>query len=505
MEFSSALKLTGLDDYITPSQACIKPVESGIQGSSKNSTVTIQLEENGSYSEVHGDGSKVALKPAKITLNDCLACSGCITSAESVLITQQSVDEFFSVLENKLHDLKLVVSISPQAWASIATQYNTSGPSALAKLSALFKQLGAAAVLDISLSRDLSLVESCQEFVHRFTNRAEKQIPVIASSCPGWVCYAEKTQHAALPFLSSVKSPQQISGTLVKQLFAKRLGVQPANIYHVCLMPCFDKKLEASRDDFVEEVSNSREVDLVLTSAEILDLIARKNINFMQMQDEPIENLFGEVMSSGDMLDRLFGVHGSSGNFAKEVFIFAAHHIFGKDVKVLEASEDVEMEIHESSSTSSSPISCVWKQVRNSDFHELVLLDPQDSKTPLLKFARCYGFRNIQNIIRQLKSSKGCAYHYVEVMACPSGCINGGGQIRADESTKEAPKERLLKVQETYRTGQIERSPHGNPDVKRVYEEVISSAPYSESSCRLLHTSFHARTETLANPLSISW
>jgi len=319
MEFSSALKLTGLDDYITPSQACIKPVESGIQGSSKNSTVTIQLEENGSYSEVHGDGSKVALKPAKITLNDCLACSGCITSAESVLITQQSVDEFFSVLENKLHDLKLVVSISPQAWASIATQYNTSGPSALAKLSALFKQLGAAAVLDISLSRDLSLVESCQEFVHRFTNRAEKQIPVIASSCPGWVCYAEKTQHAALPFLSSVKSPQQISGTLVKQLFAKRLGVQPANIYHVCLMPCFDKKLEASRDDFVEEVSNSREVDLVLTSAEILDLIARKNINFMQMQDEPIENLFGEVMSSGDMLDRLFGVHGSSGNFAKEV------------------------------------------------------------------------------------------------------------------------------------------------------------------------------------------
>lgn len=500
---SAGLRLTGLDDFITPSQACIKPVESVEPAAGKGNSVSIQFEEDGTYQEVGNDGSKKQLAPAKITLNDCLACSGCITSAESVLITQQSVDEFLSVLAAnqpvEQGGKVFVVSVSPQAWASVATKYNIPGMEALGRMSTLFRSLGAAKVMDVVLARDLSLVEACEEHLSRARNTEEKR-PVLASACPGWVCYAEKTQHPALPYMSAVKSPQQIAGTLVKGHVAAQLGVSAAQVYHICLMPCFDKKLEASRDDFLEEVTGSREVDLVLTSAEVVELLEKRGLDFLSLPPSGLDNLWGEHVEAGLVA---WGPHGSSGSYAETVFAHAALAMHGRRVVIKEAAAakggEGDTEMGEGGEEGEA---CVWKQVRNSDFHELVLPGPDGSA--LLKVARCYGFRNIQNVVRQLKSAKGCAYSYIEVMACPTGCVNGGGQIRVEEGG-ETPKARLARVFEAYRAAQQRRVGADNGDVSRFYTELLAAPVGSEKAKKLLHTVYHARTETLLNPIGIQW
>ena len=526
--------------------------------------ISIELEDDGSYSEIGGDGDRVKLAPAKITLNDCLACSGCITSAESVLITQQSVDELLSVLQHPsapaqgapTRRVQLVVSVAPQCWASVAAHFGISGGEALGIISGLFRGLGAVAVLDLSLAKDLSVIETCAhaEMVYRAQQSAggsedkgRKTNTIMASSCPGWICYAEKREHKALPMISPVKSPQQIAGTLVKGMWAQQRGVAAKDIYHVCVMPCFDKKLEASRPEFrvpgdkgegPEEGDSSREVDLVLSASELLELASKVLPGLEQLLHIPrgaIETLWGESRDPQTLAAQPeWGTAGTSGGFAQYVFQHLARSVHNRQVDVQEAgvglgapaaavegtaavgggvgNEDVEMGDGSDEGAARRAEVCVWKQGRNSDMHELVLEaqgqgGAQDAKRPLLRVARCYGFRNIQNITRQLKSPKGCPYDFVEVMACPSGCINGGGQIRAEDGG-EAPKARLARVMQIFRDGQTIREPSLMKDgqARAIYASVIKGAPNSQAAAALLHTSYKAAEDpTRSNPIGIQW
>jgi len=228
-KFSGAVVLGDLNDFISPSQACVKPVKAPTKTDNGNSTIKI---ENGNYIEVMEDGREAPLKTAQITLNDCLACSGCVTSAETVLIQMQSQEEVYKVLhsnqraqqEGRFDDIKIVVvSVSPQSRANFAAKYNQTLLQVAKKLTNFFKVLGCHFVFDTSFSRDLALLESQAEFVTKF--RQNQSLPMLASACPGWICYAEKTHGSfILPYISSTKSPQQIMGTLVKEYFAKRIG-----------------------------------------------------------------------------------------------------------------------------------------------------------------------------------------------------------------------------------------------------------------------------------------
>lgn len=212
-------------------------------------------------------------------MQDCLACSGCITSAEGVLITQQSQEEVLKVLkenhnlkssESTVDQAKLVVfSVSQQPIVSLAQRYGLSVENAAEHFCGYLRQLGADYVLTTKVADDLALLESRNEFIERFRdNLPDKPFPMLSSSCPGWVCYAEKTHgNFILPYIATTRSPQQIMGVLIKQWLAKKLGKSSENIYHVTIMPCYDKKLEASREDFFDEVVNSRDVDCVITSS----------------------------------------------------------------------------------------------------------------------------------------------------------------------------------------------------------------------------------------------
>jgi iron only hydrogenase large subunit-like protein len=171
---------------------------------------------------------------------------------------------------------RICVSISPQSRASLAIKYGMSLEALTRKLCGYFKhKLCAEFVFDTTFSREFSLLESQREFVERYRqnersggNSTSARLPILSSACPGWICYAEKTHGSfILPYISTVKSPQQVMGTLIKEYICKKLDTTPDKIYHLTVMPCYDKKLEASRKDFYNELYDTRDVDCVLSTS----------------------------------------------------------------------------------------------------------------------------------------------------------------------------------------------------------------------------------------------
>lgn len=473
--FSGVLQLTDLDDFITPSQECVKPVK--VEKKQGKSVAKIQIEDDGSYVQVNQDGGRQKLERAKITLNDCLACSGCITSAESVLITQQSHEELFKVLRNNKaseteQKVVVVVSVSPQSRASIAAHYDLSSSETGRRLTSFFKSLGVHHVFDTSFSRVFSLLESQKEFVERFQRKEQdcKALPMLTSACPGWICYAEKTHgEFILPYISSTRSPQQMMGSLVKGYFAEHQGLSPQQIYHVTVMPCFDKKLEASRSDFYLNKAETREVDCVITSGEVLKMLEEEHLNLNDVVPMPLDTLFSHV--SGD--EYLSHAGGGSGGYLHHVFIDAAKQLFGEEVKDL-----------------------TYKTLRNKDFQEVTL---ERDGVVLLSFAATYGFRNIQNMVQKLKRGKS-PYHFVEVMACPSGCLNGGGQIKPLPGQNS--KELLQKVDELYKA-ELPVVPEEDTHVAELYQTWLHSVG-KEKARELLRTQYHT-VEKMINGLTMKW
>ncbi|XP_068710681.1 probable cytosolic Fe-S cluster assembly factor v1g210509 [Montipora foliosa] len=477
--FSGALQLTDLNDFITPSQECIKPVK---VEKKPGELAKIKIEDDGSYVQLSEGGERTKLQRAQITLNDCLACSGCITSAESVLITQQSQEELYKIIANNKKVTEggssegqkvIIVSISPQSRASVAAKFKLGVTETAQKLTKFFKDLGVHHVFDTTFSRDFSLAESQREFVQRLKNfkAGEKNtIPMLASACPGWVCYAEKTHGSyILPYISTTKSPQQIMGSLVKNCLATSLAKRPDEIYHVTIMPCYDKKLEASREDFYDDIYRTRDVDCVISTVELEKMFEEKGVNFNELENAELDKLFSSV--HGDELVNHSG--GGSGGYLEHVFTFAAKECFGKTVDEI-----------------------TYKTLRNKDFKEVTLqVDGED----VLKFAVAYGFRNIQNLVQKIKRGKS-PYHFVEVMACPSGCLNGGGQIRPADG--ESSKDLISRLDEIYNSPRT-RKPSENPALEQLYREWLGGES-SAKARKMLHTNYH-EVEKLNTALNIKW
>ncbi|KAJ4704074.1 Cytosolic Fe-S cluster assembly factor NARFL [Melia azedarach] len=460
-KFSPTLRIGDLSDFIAPSQNCVVSLKKARFKNPDKPQVSTS--------------SKQQTEPVKISLKDCLACSGCITSAETVMLEKQSLDEFLSnINEGKA----VIVSLSPQSRASLAAHYDISPLQVFKKLTTFLKSLGVKAVFDTSCSRDIALIETCNEFITRYKQsqesdeeRSKASLPMLSSACPGWICYAEKQLGSyILPYISSVKSPQQAIGATIKHHICQKLGLRPDEIYHVTVMPCYDKKLEAARDDFVfpleshevlceDEGPRIAEVDSVLTSGEVLDLIQRQ---------APLDRILTNVDEEG----HLYGVPGSSGGYAETVFTYAAKELFGR---VIEGQLN-------------------FKTIRNSDFRELAL---EVEGKSVLKFALCYGFQNLQNIVRKVKMRK-CDYHFVEVMACPSGCLNGGGQIKPKPG--QSPKDLIKTLETIYMENVLVADPFKNPLVKSLYDEWLGQ-PGSEKAKRLMHTEYHPVVKSITSQL----
>lgn len=385
-----------------------------------------------------------------------------------------------------------VASISPQVRASLAATYNISeaeagcmidhllsGPQGLASGGKYRNSF--AWVVDTNSMREASLVLGADEVQDSLQNLdasgapfrqsaviAQPKKPVLSSACPGWICYAEKTHPHVLPHLSCLKSPQALTGTLLKTVLSTRLNIRPDQIWHVAIMPCFDKKLEASREELTDiywrppssSMPPVRDVDCVITARELLMLASTRDIKFSSLPRHPLLPSPFIPFPDPTIASFLFPhrrksrgqsqTTGTSGGYL--------HHILA-----------TQQSLHPASTITTI-------RGRNADVVEYTL--HASDATPLFRAARYYGFRNIQNLVRKLKppktsrlpgartatarggsGSQGFHYDYVEVMACPGGCTNGGGQLRAEDAAAEdasratpemKPKEWLAKVDEAY-------------------------------------------------------
>lgn len=510
---SAILSADDLNDFISPGVACIKPVET---------LPTAQPGPSSSPSDPHSppsaepevilDGQQSQQQPssgaapAQISLTDCLACSGCVTSAEAVLVSLQSHAEVLSVLDAapalrlaaashdghapavsglENPDAKLLIaSVSPQTRASLAAACG--GGVTEREAGWMIERLlrgaeglpsggrhgnGFTWVVDTNAAREACLVLGSDEVLGEGTLRPSDKPtpPILTASCPGWVCYAEKTHPYVLPHLSRVKSPQALMGTLLKTTLSRALGISPDRIWHLAIMPCFDKKLEASREELTDAVwagagtpgKGVRDVDCVITSKEILMLAASRGIDFFSLSRSapPQQPAFPDPAiqrflfpSTRRKQPRDAGTSG--GNL----------HFILHDVQSKHPGSQIRV-----------------SRGRNADVVEYAV--ENSSGQAVFKAARYYGFRNIQNLVRKLKparpsrmpggrpfgsarrptgKSAGLDYAYVEVMACPGGCTNGGGQIKVDDQViidrktygeKPGPQEQkawLAEVDEAY-------------------------------------------------------
>ncbi|KAL6236189.1 cytosolic Fe-S cluster assembly factor nar1 [Aspergillus navahoensis] len=517
---SAILSADDLNDFISPGVACIKPVESLPQK---------QLNENSYEVTTEDKVEPENLPPAQISLADCLACSGCVTSAEAVLISLQSHNEVLNTLDAH-PEIRLasgengtvvedngqtngdgrifVASVSPQVRASLAATYGLSeeeanhiihqflsGPNGLragGKHGSGFNW-----VVDTNSLREAVLVLTADEVSESLTGSSAPKRPILSSACPGWICYAEKTHPFILPHLSRLKSPQALAGTLLKTAISKKLGVPPSRIWHLSIMPCFDKKLEASREELTDAAWNRlpsgesntpiRDVDCVITSRELLTLASSRGISLPNLPMKSLphsshirfpDSTLDAFLFSKTSFPRQTIAAGTSGGYLHNVLLSFQARNPGSQI--------------------------VTQRGRNADVVEYTLVSPKGE--PILKAARYYGFRNIQNLVRKLKptrvsrlpganakaptgqtpggrrqpiSRNGAAsgsstdYAYVEVMACPGGCTNGGGQIRIEDAREFSGQHDALETSEASKP-----SPHE----QRSWLARVDEAYYSADS-----------------------
>lgn len=384
-----SLSMGDLNDFLEPAQICIKmPSEDGSKNRiSEIKQVEVEINPSQSTSANH--------QPVTINLTDCLACSGCVTSAETVLISQQS---WHFVKEAMEKNKKLVFSVSPQSRVAIADSLRLEVSDSDRRIVSYFQSIpNLEGIMDTNHARNYSLAAIAREFVEKYCG--DKELPLLTSACPGWICFVEKTHPELIPLVSKARSPQQIMGVLVKE--------KHPEAFHVSVMPCYDKKLEASRSDF--KSGDSFDVDCVLSTTELLDLLSSNETTVVA--DIGLSPFGSSHQGSG------------AGGYLEYTLKYASSILFPNEI---------------------NPILKETLYRGNVDFVEYELLSSQSGQV-LLKFARIWGMRNIQTWLR-IHKTQPKKYHFVEVMACPGGCLNGGGQppIMKTEQTK------LAKLRELY-------------------------------------------------------
>lgn len=225
--------------------------------------------------------------------------------------------------------------------------------------------------VDTNFGRELALYELSNDFIQRYKTKKkgydDQILPLLTSACPGWICYAEKTHSEILPYISRVKSPQQITGTIIKSKLTEISNKQKQHIYHVSIMPCFDKKLEASREEFSE--NGIKDVDCVITTSEVLEMLRERSLDLQKMPEAPHDSLISCYMDT-DIMEH---PGSSSGGYLFQIFTFAAQELFNIDL------------------TNTNSTHNITHIIRNNDMMEYILKGSDNSI--LLRMAICYGFR----------------------------------------------------------------------------------------------------------------
>lgn len=384
---------------------------------------------------------------------NCTFCGQCIEACPTgALKEKEYIKDVWRNLKNP--EIHTVVQTAPAVRVALGEEFDMPvGTNVTGKMVSALKSLGFDRVFDTNTGADLTIMEEANEFIERF----EKQegLPMITSCSPGWVRFAEKNYPDLLGHLSSCKSPHQMFGAMVKSYYAKKYNVDPSKICMVSVMPCIAKKCECQREEM--EVEGIRDVDYVITTRELARMIKQANIEFTELQEDKFDEPMGEATGAG-------AIFGTTGGVMEAALRTAADVLENKDLPKFE-----------------------YEAVRGGKERKEAVIEIAGKK---VKAVVVSGLSNARKIMDEIKEGKA-DYQFVEIMACPGGCIMGGGQPIKNSKTRSEIDIRKLRSDALYSIDEksVIRKSHENPVIKQMYEEFLQK-PGSEVSHKYLHTHY---------------
>lgn len=392
------------------------------------------------------------------SLNDvpCTYCGQCINVCPTGALSEKdSTKEVWRALEDP--EKYVVVQTAPAVRAAIGEEFGMPiGTLVTGKMVAGLKRLGFDKVFDTNTGADFTIMEEGTEVIERI--KENRDLPVITSCSPGWVRFAECSYSELINHLSSAKSPHQMFGALIKSYFAQKEGIDPKKIFVVSVMPCVGKKAESKREEM--EVDGLRDVDAVLTTREAARMMKQAGIDLSTLEDAKFDDPMGEATGAAV-------IFGTTGGVMEAALRTVSEQLTGKELEKVE-----------------------FEEVRGEKGLKEATVKIGDMD---IKVAVAHGLGNATKVMDMIKEGK-CDYQFVEIMACPGGCVNGGGQPIHDAKTRATVDIRALRAKALYDADKSLpiRKSHENPTVKKVYEEFLG-APGSEKAHKLLHTHYHKR------------
>ena len=392
------------------------------------------------------------------SLNDvnCTFCGQCIEACPTgALHEKETINDVWVKLKDP--ETTVIVQTAPAVRVALGEEFGMPiGTNVVGKMVTALKRLGFDKVFDTNTGADLTIMEEANEFIERFTKN--DNLPMITSCSPGWVKFIEMNYPELLPHLSSCKSPHEMFGAILKTYYANREGLDPEKIYVVSVMPCIAKKFERQRPEMKED--NLYDVDNVITTRELARMIKQANIEFEKLEDSNFDSPIGEASGAG-------AIFGTTGGVMEAALRTAQDTLTGKDLPKID-----------------------FEQVRGGEGIKRATINIAGKD---INVVAASGLANARTILEEIKSGKA-NYQFVEIMACPGGCIMGGGQpiksskVRAEVDVRKLRADALYTIDER----SIVRKSHENPFMKKLYKDFLEK-PGSEIAERLLHTTYTKR------------
>ena len=387
----------------------------------------------------------------RLNVSTCVNCGQCIVNCPTGALTERSsVDEVIAALADP--DKIVVVQHAPAVSVSLAEEFGVpAGQNVDGKMAAALRRIGFKKVFDTSFSADLTIMEEASELAQRITNGGV--LPMFTSCSPGWIKFVEQFYPDMIPNLSTCKSPQQMMGAIIKSYFAEREKIDPAKIVSVSIMPCTAKKFERDRPEMGTQ--HIPDVDYVLTTRELGRLFKTFGIDLMSLEPQTADYPFGERSTAG----KIFGASGG----VMEAALRTAHFLVtGQEIAKLDI-----LPVRGMTGVKEARV-----KIGNLEIGAAVVS----------------GLLNARKILDEINTGRE-DLHFIEVMTCPGGCINGGGQpFGLDPEAAKVRMQTLYKIDENAAL----RVSHKNPFIQRLYEDYLGK-PLGEKSHHLLHTHYSAR------------
>ena len=386
----------------------------------------------------------------------CINCGQCITACPVGALTEKDAiaDVWDALADGTKH---VVVQPAPAVRAALGEEFGLPiGTSVTGKMAAALRRLGFAKVFDTDFGADLTIMEEANELIDRVTNGGV--LPMITSCSPGWIKFCEHYYPEFLPNLSSCKSPHEMTGAMIKTYYAERENLNPRDIVVVSVMPCTAKKFEANRPELGHD--GMADVDYVLTTRELARMIKEAGIDFVNLPDEDFDSLMGE--STGAAV-----IFGATGGVMEAALRTAYEVITGKTL------EDVN-----------------FTAVRGMDGIKEASVKIGDLDVNVAVASSTGKASELLEMVK--KGEKN--YTFIEIMGCPGGCVNGGGQPIVSSQIRNWTDIRPLRAKALYDEDASKklRKSHENPEIKQIYEEYLGK-PNGHKSHELLHTTYEKR------------